>query len=276
MRSASRPLPSASAIRTYTVERYPKVRSSSIGKQLPPLSRVPASLLCRACGQISSPPLCAPPPAHRRPHASLTACACSLASPQFFSLHPIPFCGGFLETPCTPTASSRSLFFYALACVPLAALGKHLAESKFKSSPLAGIIPTMMGYFVGWAVGSAFMQLLLEMEGDHPGLCAGLGGCTMLNVGFSVGVLCGARSRRHSGRPRPLAISAAALARSPPLTLLPLCVRSRGPQSARRSSSACSHTLNRLILARESSLISSRIGLRTFGHSSHAAPRPPR
>ena len=46
-----------------------------------------------------------------------------------FGLHAIPFCGGFLETSCTAEASASTQFLYALGCVPLASLVKHLAET---------------------------------------------------------------------------------------------------------------------------------------------------
>ena len=37
-----------------------------------------------------------------------------------FSLHKIPFCGGFLDDPCTDEAPAAAQFLYALACVPVA------------------------------------------------------------------------------------------------------------------------------------------------------------
>ena len=112
-----------------------------------------------------------------------------------FGLHAIPFCGGFLDTPCTPTAPSDRLFLYAIGCVPLAALAKHLSESRFAHHPFAKLVPTIMGYVAGWAFGNAFVALLSEISAAAPGLCAGEAGCTMLNLTFSLAFTVGAHAR---------------------------------------------------------------------------------
>ena len=103
-----------------------------------------------------------------------------------FGLQPIPYCGSFLEAPCTPTAPSGDLFLYALGCVPAAALAKHLAEYFLPERGLYGclkkLVPTMSAYVVGWAVGGAFLQMLKELEADHPELCDADGsGCSLLS-----------------------------------------------------------------------------------------------
>lgn len=105
-----------------------------------------------------------------------------------FSLHAIPFCGGFLDDPCTDEAPAAAQFLYALACVPVAALVKHLSETRFRTVPGASMVPTMMGYFVGWAVGNAFLQSLREIASENPALCSAELGCTALNALFSLGV----------------------------------------------------------------------------------------
>ena len=108
-----------------------------------------------------------------------------------FGLQPIPYCGSFLEAPCTPTAPSGDLFLYALGCVPAAALAKHLAEYFLPERGLYGclkkLVPTMSAYVVGWAVGGAFLQMLKELEADHPELCDADGsGCSLLSLLFAV------------------------------------------------------------------------------------------
>ena len=109
-----------------------------------------------------------------------------------FGLHAVPFCGGFLEDPCTPDASAKAQFVYALGCVPVAGLLKHLSEGRYKNMPGASMVPTMMGYFVGWAVGSAFLKVLLETAEANPALCSETTGCTGLNIFYSLGVTFGA------------------------------------------------------------------------------------
>lgn len=104
-----------------------------------------------------------------------------------FELHPLPFCGdSFLRRPCAPDAPSRAQFLYAVALVPLAGLGKHLAESRFAHVPGIGLLPTMIGYVVGWAFANAFQQGLVEIARDNPGLCDGASGCLGLNTAYSV------------------------------------------------------------------------------------------
>ena len=105
-----------------------------------------------------------------------------------FGLYAIPFCGGFVPTVCTDTAHSTTLFFYALGLVPLAALGKHLAESGSLSDHAAKLVPPIMGYVVGWAVGNAIVQLLTEVKATHPELCGEEYGCTPLNLTFTVSI----------------------------------------------------------------------------------------
>lgn len=112
-----------------------------------------------------------------------------------FQLQPMPFCGGFLDTPCTPTAPSGQLFAYALGCVPLAALAKHLAESRFGHIPASRLVPSMAMYFVGWAVGNAFVQLRTELIVEAPGLCSAYSGCTVVDLAFALCVTLGACCR---------------------------------------------------------------------------------
>ena len=105
-----------------------------------------------------------------------------------FNLHSVPFCGGFLETPCTADAAASAQFVYAMGCVPIAALVKHLSETRFRHVPGASMVPPMMGYFVGWAVANAFLQQLLEIADANPTYCSAELGCTALNALYSLGI----------------------------------------------------------------------------------------
>jgi hypothetical protein len=101
--------------------------------------------------------------------------------------------------PCEPSSpSARNQFIYALICVPFAGLAKHVCESHMQefgaSDPrrmITSMIPTMMGYFVGWAVGNAFLAGLIELAGTNPGLCSEYSGCTVLNAVYTVLVTSG-------------------------------------------------------------------------------------
>ena len=50
------------------------------------------------------------------------------------------------------------------------------------------MVPTMMGYFVGWAVGNAFVQALVEIAEANPALCSNESGCNVLNFFYSTTV----------------------------------------------------------------------------------------
>lgn len=79
--------------------------------------------------------------------------------------HPIPYCGGFIETECYAEASSTKQFIYALCALPIAGLLKHLAESSglTRRKGMYDDIPMILKYIVGWAFGNACAQLLVRV-----------------------------------------------------------------------------------------------------------------
>ena len=50
-------------------------------------------------------------------------------SGTWWKLHPTPYCGDFLATPCSPEATAQTQFLFAAALVPIFGLIKHLLES---------------------------------------------------------------------------------------------------------------------------------------------------
>ena len=95
-----------------------------------------------------------------------------LLSTFVFGLHPMPFCGGGGEQPCTDPAPASDQFVYAACFLVVGAVIRYVTETaQFRSLPGFDTIPAMVGMCAGWAFGDAFLQLLVEVKLEYPGLC---------------------------------------------------------------------------------------------------------